>query len=138
MFRFAVRDYYSRPCAVVEQDFFELIDENGFYARGSAFNDFNVISLTFRKGNQDFVVLVNNDPIDINGGITGPNDTLGEDIYEELVDFGDLIFNPDKDKGNPLAIILASIFVLIVVIFISKIFEKRKNKNEKTKRSDKK
>lgn len=149
LFRFAVRDYYSRPCVVLEQDFFELADKNGFYARGTAFNKFNVISLTFRKGNQDFVVLVNNDPIDINGGVTGPNDTLGEDLKESVSNGLGGLFDGLKDAYKGLAdevgglfrtigIILVCIVILFAVILLSKLYQKslknEKNKNDKYKK----
>ena len=42
LFRFAVRDYYSEDAIIQDAVLFDWPDENGFYARGTAFNDFRV------------------------------------------------------------------------------------------------
>ena len=138
LFRFAVRDYYSRNAVVYERDFVELADENGFYAQGTGFNKFNIISLTFRKANQDFIVNVNDDPQDINGGITGPVDTLRDDLNETVDGFFEGVVKWFDDFGDEvslkfekLALLLGGIAVLVAVCFLVKLIAKNFEKQKK-------
>ncbi len=106
LFRFAVRDYYAEECRVFLNDksVDNAFEDDCFYARGTVFRDFNVISLTFRKENIDYVVLVNNDEQDIGGGITSPNHGKGSD-----------------DGPNYLKMILMIVAVFAVVVILIKI-----------------
>ena len=130
--RFAVRDYYAADCIVLENDGLELMNENGFYAEGSAFNNFRVISLTYSKDDYDAVILVNSNELDINGGVTPPHDSIGDDIKEKVKDF----FGGDDDKDPDILtiikIILGAIVILFVVLILSKpislLFQKKKEK----------
>ncbi len=110
VFRFAQRNYYAQDCVILETDLFELADENGFYVRATAFNDFDIISLTYRdeKGD-DIVVPVNMTPIDIGPDIQGPTRTTWSDFEIFL---GDLF--------EPILTLLGILFVLLLIIILAK------------------
>lgn len=112
IFRFAQRDYYARDCAIVETDFFEWKDNNGFYARGTAFNDFDIISLTYRKEDQDVIVPVNMTPIDIGPDIVGPTRTGLGDVFQ--------FFNDLTGIMDFLKTIFGCLLIVTIVILITK------------------
>ena len=88
----------------------ELADENGFYVRATAFNDFDIISLTYRdKKGSDIIVPVNMTPIDIGPDVVGPTRTTWSDFEIFL---GDLF--------EPILTLLGILFVLLVIIVLAK------------------
>ncbi len=109
-FRFAQRDYYAHDCVIFETDFFEVFDVNGFYARGTAFNDFDIISLTYRKNNgSEAVVYVEMTPIDVGPDIVGPTRTT---ISDFKLFFGDLF------EGFETLMAILSVLLLVLVLFV--------------------
>lgn len=158
--RFAVRDYYAPGCDIWSgTKAFESIDRtnsDGFYVLATGFNDFNIISLTYRKGTQDFVVLVNDEPQDINGGITEPTDGVGENMGEAVSDFFggvsdkfggwfDDLFGDFADTMSQIlkvvrivlvvfvGILLFSILIKPISIIFESVFSKLKNRKDKDK-----
>ncbi len=122
LFRFALRDYYAAPAVVELHNISDPMDEHAVYAQGTGFKDFNIISLTYRKGVQDFIVLVNNAPQDIVSGITPP------------VDPNPIIKNPDfsvfSDVFKKIGLILGAIVVLTVITTVMRILPERKKKGK--------
>lgn len=74
-FRFAVSDYYSSPCSIVDFDGIDsFIDDEAYRSKESVFFDFDVIQLTFSDDGELTVIPVVASPIDIVNDITPPPD----------------------------------------------------------------
>lgn len=116
LLRFAIRDYYAAPAVVEKHNWTDPMDVHAVYAQGTGFQDFRVISLTFRKGANDFLVLVNNDPQDIVSGVTPP---VERDPIIPLPDIN--IDIPDFSGAfQKIGIILGVIALLVVILIVSK------------------
>ena len=116
LLRFAVRNYYAAPAVVEKHNWTDPMDEHAVYAQGTGFKNFNVISLTFRKGANDFLVLVNSEPQDIVSGVTPPvepNPIIKPPSFN--IDFPDL-----SGAFQKIGIILGVIALLVVILIVSK------------------
>lgn len=72
-FRFAVSDYYSSDCIIVDYDGIDTkIFNQAYRAQQSVFLDFNIIQLTFSDDGNLTVIPVVSSPIDIIDDITPP------------------------------------------------------------------
>ena len=139
--RFAVRDYYAAPTAV-DTGYKWTSLTNSFYAQGTGFRNFRVINLNFMKKGEVYIVPVYHEALDINGGITGPQDTILEDLDEEIDDWWKKLM---EDYNNTLegvlnAVRILMLLMLVVVLWqpvsmfvtlIINMFVSRKNKNKK-------
>lgn len=78
LFRFAVTDYYSDYVGLYDSggrsypEFFSWYNKEAYRSYGSVFLNFDVIQLTFRKGNDYIAMGVVSDPIDIFPDIQPP------------------------------------------------------------------
>lgn len=112
LFRYAVRDYYSAPALYVGGEGFG----NCAATIGTAFLDFDIISLTFSKDEETYKFTVDADSIDSVPGIHDPDEPEGL-IPNDLGDtFG------CENFVSAFKLILGVIFVLIVVILVIKLF----------------
>ena len=157
--RFAVRDYYAAGCDIwANKGWTESIttdNSDGEYCQGTAFNDFYIISLTYRKGTEEFIIRVDDEPQDINGGLTPGEDDVFEDfsegvgeviggIVDGVVDgVGDFFggvgsgvkdaFDAAKSVFITIAIILAVIVVVIIILLLSKLIKPLIERAKETK-----
>lgn len=74
LFRFANTDYYASAARFDKRGNGEASSVDGYVCQQTCFLDFDIISLTFEKGDTENVLAVVADPIDIFNGTTPPPD----------------------------------------------------------------
>lgn len=72
LFRFAQTDYYSQEMHYNSRDVVGFSAVDGFISQETVFLNFNMIDMTFRKGETDTVIPVAMDPVDVFNGVDGP------------------------------------------------------------------
>lgn len=144
LFRFASTDYFSKSVGGTSVS---GVNGGGYIAKETMFFDFDIISLTFSKSGQDFVIPVVATPIDVIGGLEKPAernfynifkntgnliDSRWDDLWDKIRDFfNDLwerikgalgigSFDWDKLKEIPrtIGIVLACVLGVVVLIMI--------------------
>ena len=126
LFRFAATDYYAVPLTVSETATGKTVssdsDIKAELRQGTAFLDFEIISLTFNKDGELTVI----------GAVCSPIDALG-DYTPAIVDGGCANFDPRK-----MFAILVIVFVVIAVIGLVDKFSQRRKVNAIYKSTKKK
>ena len=106
LFRFAVTDYFAQDLVIVkaEQHAFteKEIYDKAYRAWGSVFFDFDVIQLTFKKGDVYHVIPVVASPIDVLSAITPP-------------------YNPPKGLPSWVTLLLIFLALLILLVLLAPI-----------------
>lgn len=122
LFRFAVRDYYSAPARYCGEGYSYYSEKaNCTLSFGTAFLDYNVISLTFSNEDVSYHFVVNSDSIDIVPGVYSPV-SVGLDLSG--------ILDPFSSFLNVVKLIFAVVITLVCVILITKIIKKFMRKRQ--------
>ena len=111
LFRFALTDYYSKEVNITQARssnsyYIKQTDGEAYRAKQSVFLDFDIIQLTFSRGEELNVIPVVANPIDIVNDITSPTIVSGASWWETLLAY--------------VITIVASIVGLIMVLFAYK------------------
>ncbi len=118
LFRFAATDYYAVPLTVKDiaanKNVSHEDDINAELRQGTAFLDFEIISLTFNKDGELTVI----------GAVCSPIDAMG-DLSPAIVDGGCADFDPRK--------LFAIMIIVLVVVAVVGLFDKIGQANQRRK-----
>lgn len=118
LFRFAATDYYAVPLTVQDATTNEVYsnagDINAELRQGTAFLDFEIISLTFNKDGELTVI----------GAVCSPIDAMG-DLSPAIVDGGCADFDPRK--------LFAIMIIVLVVVAVVGLIDKIGQANQRRK-----
>lgn len=119
LYRFAVTDYF---CREVYANKGMSSDEDAYIAKETVFFDFDILSLTFNRDGQDFVIPAVASPIDVIGKIDAPpekGNDLPDWLEELLKKLGDNEWwNKVLDVLKKVGIALACVLGVVVLIMI--------------------
>ena len=106
LFRFDISDYYASEmkiykCDPALKDNYKKVDGSAMVCMQSYYDDFQIISLTFKKDGVETIIPVNDTPDDFIAPITTPSET-------------------SKDKGNGIMALIGLILIAVLVFIFRK------------------
>lgn len=124
LYRFAVTDYFSREVYATTRPVTFGSNEDAYIAKETVFFDFDILSLTFSRDGQDFVIPAVASPVDVIGKIEPPaeegnGNSLPDWLKELLEKLGDKEWwNKVLDVLKKVGIGLACALGVVVLIMI--------------------
>lgn len=119
VFRFAVTDYFAEEVTAMVNG--EVVDGTTYRAEQTVFLDFDIISLTFSKDTDFFMIPVSSTPTDFIGGIDAPRvdqDSGLQYLPEYAGDLWEELEGPFRMMQKMFMIFLGAILIALIVFFV--------------------